>query len=69
MAVKAMKGERREAFGAFTKRAEIKQKLENLIVNRMHSNEAVYPFGDYFSDENFKLKVDEILMESRGQSY
>ena len=47
-----------------TDKVEIKQKLENLIINRMKSDEAVYPFGDYFSDENFKLRLDEILMES-----
>ena len=46
-----------------TDKAEIKQKLENLIVNRMHSNEAVYPFGDYFSDANFKRWLDEILSD------
>lgn len=40
---------------------EIKQKLENLIINRMNSDEKVYPFGDYFSDENFKRMLDEIL--------
>ncbi|WP_396168084.1 hypothetical protein [Flavobacterium sp.] len=43
---------------------EIKQKLENLIVNRMSSNEAVYPFGDYFGDENFKKRLDAILLET-----
>ena len=41
---------------------EIKQKLENLIINRMNSDEVVYPFGDYFSDVNFKLMLDEILL-------
>ena len=40
---------------------EIKHKLENLIVNRMNSNIAVNPFGDYFSDANFKIRLDEIL--------
>ena len=44
---------------------EIKQKLENLIVNRMNSDEAVYPFGDYFSDENFKIMLDKVLFESK----
>lgn len=44
-------------------KAEIKQKLENLIVNRMNSNEAVYPFGDYFSDANFKILLDKVLFE------
>lgn len=43
---------------------EIKQKLENLIINRMNSDEAVYPFGDYFSDENFKKMLDKVLFES-----
>jgi hypothetical protein len=42
---------------------EIKQKLENLIVNRMNSDQAAYPFGDYFSDENFKEMLDAVLFE------
>lgn len=49
-----------------TNQQEIKQKLENLIVNRINSNEEVYPFGDYFSDENFKKMLDEILFESNA---
>lgn len=40
---------------------EIKQKLENLIIKSFHSKEPVYPFGDYFSSENFKTKLDQIL--------
>lgn len=44
---------------------EIKQKLENLIVNRMNSNKPVYPFGDYFSDEKFKEMLDNVLFESK----
>ncbi|MEW4925266.1 hypothetical protein [Algibacter sp. 2305UL17-15] len=40
---------------------DIKQKLKALIENRLTSNEAVYPFGDYFSDENFKKSIDAIL--------
>lgn len=40
---------------------EIKLKLENLIIERMNSNEPVYPFGDYFSDENFKVLLDKVL--------
>jgi len=43
---------------------EIKQKLENLIVERLNSDEPVYPFEDYFGDENFKRMMDEILDES-----
>ncbi|MDI5950692.1 hypothetical protein [Flavobacterium yafengii] len=50
-----------------TDKEEIKQKLENFIVNRMNSDEAVYPFGDYFSDENFKKMLDKILFESNKQ--
>lgn len=40
---------------------EIKMKLENLIIDRLHSNEPVYPFGDFFSIENFKKSLNEIL--------
>lgn len=45
-------------------KVEIKQKLENLIINRLNSKEPVYPFGDYFSDENFKILFDKILFET-----
>jgi len=44
---------------------EIKLKLENLIVDRMNSNKKVYPFGDYFSDRNFKVMLDKVLFETR----
>ena len=44
-----------------TNKEDIKQKLENLIIDRFNSNKPVYPFGDYFSDENFKLMLDIIL--------
>jgi len=40
---------------------EIKEKLKVLIDNRMISNESFQPFGDYFSEANFKEKLDEIL--------
>lgn len=40
---------------------EIKFKLEQLIIDRMNSTDEVYPFGDYFSDKNFKKSLDEIL--------
>lgn len=43
---------------------EIKQKLEILIVDRLNSDVAVFPFGDYFSDENFKELLDAVLFES-----
>jgi hypothetical protein len=45
-------------------KAEIRQKLENLIINRMDSSEAVHPFGDYFGDENFKVMMDKVLVDS-----
>jgi hypothetical protein len=48
---------------SYSDKKEIKQKLENLIINRMNSDEAVYPFGDYFGDENFKKMLDEILIK------
>jgi len=47
-------------------RGEIKQKLEDLIINRLNSKEPVYPFGDYFSDERFKETLDKILLESNS---
>jgi hypothetical protein len=47
---------------------EIKQKLENLIVDRLNSDAAVSPFGDYFSDENFKKRLDAVLFESSCHS-
>ena len=42
-------------------KAEIKLKLENLIINCMGTKSDVFPFGDFFSDENFKKSLDEIL--------
>lgn len=47
-----------------TDKEEIKQKLKKLIVNRMNTNEDTYPFGDYFGDENFKMMLDSVLLES-----
>jgi hypothetical protein len=43
---------------------EIKNKLENLIIDRLNSEEIVFPFGDYFSDEKFKATLDEVLCGS-----
>ena len=51
---------------SYNDKLEIKQKLENLIVNRMNSKEPVYPFGDYFSDATFKIMLDKILFETKG---
>lgn len=51
---------------SYSDKEEIKQKLENLIVDRMNSNEPVYPFGDYFGDENFKKMLDTVLFEMKS---
>jgi hypothetical protein len=48
-----------------TDKEEIKQKLEHLIVSRMNSKEDVFPFGNYFSDENFKIMIDRVLEETK----
>ncbi|TDE53939.1 hypothetical protein [Flavobacterium sp. GT3P67] len=40
---------------------DIKMKLEALIEKRLGFNEALYSFGDYFSDENFKARLNKIL--------
>ena len=47
----------------FDNQEEIKQKLENLIINRLNSDEPVSPFGDYFSDENFIKNLNTILSD------
>lgn len=40
---------------------EIKQKLENLIINRLNTNEPVSIFNDYFSDKNFAELLNKVL--------
>lgn len=40
---------------------EVKRKLENLIQFRLRSDAQVYPFGDFFSDENFTKSLNQIL--------
>jgi len=47
---------------AMDNKEEIKFKLEHLIISRMSSNVEVFPFGDYFSDKNFKKSLDDILL-------
>lgn len=42
---------------------EIKQKLEGLIKLRLESDMPVYPFGDFFSDENFTKSLNKILAD------
>ena len=40
---------------------EIKSNLEILILDKMESRETMNPFGDYFSDENFKKSLNSII--------
>lgn len=42
---------------------EIQTKLEKIIENRLISSEDVYSFGNYFSNENFKVLLDKVLSE------
>lgn len=42
-------------------KVEVKNKLAGLIEDRMHSNAPVYPFNDYFGDDNFKKLLQNIL--------
>jgi len=41
---------------------EIKSKLQALIENRLVSKEPFNPFGDYFSNNNFKVMLDKVLI-------
>ncbi|UPT70053.1 MAG: hypothetical protein M0D53_13075 [Flavobacterium sp. JAD_PAG50586_2] len=45
---------------------EIQQKLENLILSRQKSDNPVFPFGDYFSDNNFKLLLQQVMEDTTG---
>jgi hypothetical protein len=45
-------------------KVEIKEKLEQLILNRLETNEPVFPFGDYFSDENFTKTLKCIISDN-----
>lgn len=49
--------------------SEIMFKLKALIDNRLESNDLVYPFGDYFSDKNFKLKLNKILWDKENKYF
>lgn len=40
---------------------EIKLKLKELIDNELNNGPTIKPFGDYFSQTNFKSQLDEIL--------
>ncbi len=45
----------------YSKKVEIKEKLKNLLFYRLNSNEEVSVFGNYFSDDNFKNQLNQIL--------
>jgi hypothetical protein len=42
-------------------KTEIKYKLNELIINRLKPNEPFNPFGNYFSDEMFKIQLNKII--------
>lgn len=44
----------------------IKEKLKVLIDDRVISNEPFYPFGDYFSEENFKKNLNLIMNDANN---
>lgn len=44
-----------------TDQNDIEMKLMRLIVNTLTKKEVTAPFGDYFSDENFKREIDNII--------
>jgi hypothetical protein len=46
---------------SYDNQKEIEQKLGNLINKCLVSNEPVSAFGDYFSDENFKVLLESII--------
>jgi hypothetical protein len=45
----------------YDNKPEIKEKLNNLILGRLNEEEYQNPFGDYFSNENFKILIDKIV--------
>ncbi|GAA4976018.1 hypothetical protein [Algibacter aquimarinus] len=45
----------------YSNKKEIKNKLKDLILNSLESNSEISVFGDYFSDDNFKKQLKQIL--------
>ncbi|WP_338359062.1 hypothetical protein [Yeosuana marina] len=45
----------------YSNKVKIKEKLKNLLLDRLNSNEEVSVFGNYFSDTNFKNQLNQIL--------
>jgi len=45
----------------YSNKVEIKEKLKNLMLDRLNSNAQVSVFGNYFSDVNFKKQLNQIL--------
>lgn len=52
----------------YTNRLEIKQKLENLMMESLNETNYSNPFGEYFSDESFKKSLDLILNDTYNKS-
>lgn len=50
-----------DLISTYGNRSEIKQKLSNLILSIFDNREFKNPFGDYFSDDNFKTLMDKML--------
>ena len=45
----------------YSKKIEIKEKLKNILLDRLNSKEEVPVFGNYFSDSNFKNQLNQII--------
>jgi len=45
----------------YSNKVEIKEKLKNLLIDRLNLNTEVSIFGNYFSDDNFKNQLEQIL--------
>ncbi|MFD2891008.1 hypothetical protein ACFS5J_03160 [Flavobacterium chuncheonense] len=43
---------------------EIKEKLKNLIENRLVASEQFFPFGNYFSEQNFMKQVKDVIQSN-----
>jgi hypothetical protein len=45
----------------YSNKVEIKEKLKSLLIDGLNSNTEVSIFGNYFSDDNFKNQLEQIL--------
>lgn len=53
--------ENEKYIATYSNKVEIKEKLQNLLLDRLNSNEEVSVFGNYFSNDNFKNQLEQIL--------